>query len=105
MTGVFVLSVLFLMPAQAQRATVRVEVRAETAVKVDVTDAYLMTNLPEPTTNMGAELLATLRRGAFSGTATYTYVRSRVRDGTEHLDVPLPPGPASGSSGSGNPRT
>jgi hypothetical protein len=29
MTGVFVLSVLFLMPAQAQRATVRVEVRAD----------------------------------------------------------------------------
>jgi len=31
MTGVFVLSVLFLMPAQAQRATVRVEVRADGA--------------------------------------------------------------------------
>ena len=29
MTGVFVLSVLFLMPAQGQRATVRVEVRAD----------------------------------------------------------------------------
>jgi hypothetical protein len=41
-----------------------------------------MTNLPEPTTNIGAELLAMLRRGVFSGTATYAYVRSRELDGT-----------------------
>ena len=47
--------------------------RIRNPVKVDVTDAYVMTNLPEPTTNIG-ELLATLRRGVFSGTATYTYV-------------------------------
>ena len=65
--------------------------RIRNPVKVDVTDAYVMTNLPEPTTNVGAELLATLRRGVFSGTATYTYVRSRELDGTEHLDVPLTP--------------
>jgi iron complex outermembrane receptor protein len=65
--------------------------RIRNPVKVDVTDAYVMRNLLEPTTNIGAELLATLRRGTFSGTATYMYVRSRERDGAEHLDVPLTP--------------
>jgi hypothetical protein len=39
----------------------------------------------------GAELVATLPRGVFSGTATYTYVRSRELDGSQHLDVRLPP--------------
>ena len=56
-----------------------------------MTDLYVMTNLPEATTNIGAELPATLRRGPLSGTATYPYVRSRELDVTEHLDVPLTP--------------
>jgi hypothetical protein len=63
-----------------------------------------MTNVAEPTTNIGAELLATLRRGVFPGTATYTYVHSREFDGTEHIDVPRTPRHSIGLMESGHPR-
>ena len=38
---------------------------------------YLLRNLTEPTTNVGLELLGTLRRSPLAITASYTYVQSR----------------------------
>ena len=65
--------------------------RVRNPIKVDVTDAYTLTNAADPTTNVGTELLTTFRHGVFSATGTYTYVQAREADGTQHLDVPLTP--------------
>jgi outer membrane receptor for ferrienterochelin and colicins len=55
------------------------------------TSGLVLTNLSEPTSNSGVELLGTLRRPPFAVTATYTYVRAReVVEGTGE-DVPLTP--------------
>jgi len=55
------------------------------------TSGLVLTNLSEPTSNNGVELLGTVRRSPFSVTATYAYVRAReVVDGTGE-DVPLTP--------------
>lgn len=59
-------------------------------VKVDETQ-YALENLREPTTTAGSELLATLKRAPFSGTASYVYVHSRELDGATQADVPLTP--------------
>ena len=65
--------------------------RIADSVHVDRGDAFLLRNLPEPTTNIGLELLATFRREPYAVTATYTYVRARETvDGREE-DVPLTP--------------
>lgn len=54
-------------------------------------DGLVLTNLSEPTSNHGVELLGTLRHAPFSVTTTYTYVRAReVLDGIRE-DVPLTP--------------
>ena len=45
-------------------------------VQVD-RSAYVLRNLPEPTTTVGMELLGTLRQAPLAITASYTYVRSR----------------------------
>jgi iron complex outermembrane receptor protein len=50
-----------------------------------------LTNLLEPTSNAGVELLGTLRREPFSVTGTYTYVRARERVNGSQRDVPLTP--------------
>jgi outer membrane receptor for ferrienterochelin and colicins len=60
-------------------------------IHVDRSDRYQLTNLPEPTNNVGIELLGTWRKAPFSATATYTYVRSRELDLGQRLDVPLTP--------------
>jgi outer membrane receptor for ferrienterochelin and colicins len=60
-----------------------------------VTD-YLISNLAEPVTNTGVELLGTLRRAPFSLTGSYTYVQSRERIGGEVNDVALTPRHAAG---------
>jgi len=49
-------------------------------VYVDRSAAYRIINLPAPTRNRGAELLATWRKAPFSATASYTYVRSSELD-------------------------
>lgn len=61
------------------------------ALHVDRTDAFVLTNLVEPTTNTGVEMLGTLRRGAIALTATYTYVRARETIERVRDDVPLTP--------------
>lgn len=56
-----------------------------------VSDAFVLGNLQDPTTNVGLELLATLRSEPYALTGTYTYVRARETvDGVEG-DVPLTP--------------
>jgi iron complex outermembrane receptor protein len=59
---------------------------------VDRGDAYRIINLPAPTRNRGAELLATWRKAPFSATASYTYVRSSELDpAAGRTEVPLTP--------------
>ena len=56
-------------------------------------------NLDEPTTNVGLELLGTLRRPPFSVTATYTHVRARETVDGRPNDVPLTPRDSAGIVG------
>ncbi len=52
---------------------------------------YILRNLDHPTTNVGLELLGTLRQPPFAITAGYTHVRSRERIGGVVADVPQTP--------------
>jgi len=54
-------------------------------------ESFTLRSLDCASTNAGVELLATLRRGPFVATGTYTYVRSQEQEGLEPLDVPLTP--------------
>ena len=60
-------------------------------VHVERLSAYELTNLDEPTTNTGVELLGTLRRAPFALTGTYTYVRAREQDDLGEVDAALTP--------------
>ena len=60
-------------------------------VYVDRGATYEIFNLPVPTRNRGAELLATWRKSPFSATASYTYVRSSELEPSGRADVPLTP--------------
>ena len=60
-------------------------------VYVDRGATYAIFNLPGPTKNRGAELLATWRKSPFSVAASYTYVRSSEREPSKRADVPLTP--------------
>ncbi len=59
-------------------------------VKIDRA-AYVLRTLATPTTNVGVELLGTLRQSPLAITASYTYVRSREQDGEVTNDVELTP--------------
>jgi iron complex outermembrane receptor protein len=68
-------------------------------VHVDRSPEYVLRNLPDPTTNVGAELLGTFRREPFAVTATYTYVQARETvDGVDQ-DVPQTPRHSAGVVG------
>lgn len=60
---------------------------------------YALGNLAGPTVNRGAELLATMRRGSVTATASYTYVRARQHDDEGVADVPLTPRHSAGVVG------
>ena len=66
---------------------------------VERSPSYILSTLPDPTTNVGLELLGTLRREPFSVTATYTYVRARETVGSDEQDVPLTPRHSAGVVG------
>jgi outer membrane receptor for ferrienterochelin and colicins len=68
-------------------------------VHVQRSPSYVLRNLPDPTTNVGLELLGTLRREPFSLTATYTYVRARETIDAIDEDVPLTPRHSAGVVG------
>jgi outer membrane receptor for ferrienterochelin and colicins len=65
--------------------------RINDPLHVERSPSYVLSRLPEPTTNVGIELLGTLRKAPFSVTATYTYVRAREALGSVDRDVPLTP--------------
>ena len=52
---------------------------------------YTLSNLAEPTTNAGLEMLSVWKTEDFSFVANYTYVRSRETIDTGRVDVPLTP--------------
>jgi iron complex outermembrane receptor protein len=66
---------------------------------VDRGDAYVLRTLAEPTTNVGLELLATVRRMPYALTTTYTYVRARETVDSLHQDVSLTPRHSAGVVG------
>ena len=73
--------------------------RISDPLHVDRSPAYALRNLGSPTTNVGVELLGTLRHEPFAITTTYTYVRASERvDGVE-ADVPLTPRHSAGFVG------
>jgi outer membrane receptor for ferrienterochelin and colicins len=73
--------------------------RVRHPIDVDRSEGLILTNLAEPTTNVGVELIGTLRREPFAVTTTYTYVRSRESDGAARLDAPLTPRHSAGLVG------
>jgi iron complex outermembrane receptor protein len=66
---------------------------------VERSPSYVLRSLPDPTTNVGLELLGTLRREPFSVTTTYTYVRARETVNAIEEDVPLTPRHSAGIVG------
>jgi outer membrane receptor for ferrienterochelin and colicins len=68
-------------------------------VAVNRDTRYALFNRAGVTTNIGAELLATLRRGPWVATSTYTYVRSREEGDGSRQDVALTPRHSAGLVG------
>ena len=60
-------------------------------VEVERTDRFVLTNLPEPTTNTGLESLTVWKTEDFSLVASYAFVRSRETTDVGRVDVPLTP--------------
>jgi outer membrane receptor for ferrienterochelin and colicins len=65
--------------------------RIHHAIDVDRSNGLALTNLAQPTTNVGVELLGTLRRDPYAITATYTYVQARELDQGVKRETPLTP--------------
>ena len=65
--------------------------RIDDPLHVERSPAYVLSTLPDPTTNVGLELLGTLRKEPYSITATYTYVQARETVDAVEQDVPLTP--------------
>jgi outer membrane receptor for ferrienterochelin and colicins len=65
--------------------------RINDPLHVERSPAYVLSTLADPTTNVGLELLGTLRKAPFSVTATYTYVRARETVDAVEENVPLTP--------------
>jgi len=68
-------------------------------IHVDRSRGLILTNLLEPTTNIGVELLGTFRHEPYTATATYTYVRARERVDGVREDVALTPRRSAGIVG------
>ena len=73
--------------------------RIDHAIHVERSPLYVLSSLSDPTTNVGVELLGTLRREPFAVTATYTYVHARETVDTLAQDVPLTPRHSAGVVG------
>ena len=65
--------------------------RVRDPIHVARENGLVLTSAPEPTANVGGELLATVRRAPYSLTGTYTYVRAREVEESMRVDVPLTP--------------
>ena len=68
-------------------------------IDVDRARGLSLTNAVEPTTNVGVELLGTLRQEPFALTGTYTFVRSREDEGGRRVVAPLTPRHSAGVVG------
>jgi iron complex outermembrane receptor protein len=68
-------------------------------INVKRDEAFVLENLPDPVTNAGVELLATVRREPFSLTSTYGYVRARETVAGSTVDVSLTPRHSAGVVG------
>jgi iron complex outermembrane receptor protein len=73
--------------------------RINDPLHVERSPSYVLGTLPGPTTNVGLELLGTLRKAPFSLTGTYTYVRARETVNALEQDVPLTPRHSAGVVG------
>jgi len=73
--------------------------RINDPLHVERSPSYVLSTLPDPTTNVGLELLGTWRRAPFSVTATYTYVQARETVGDVEHDVALTPRHSAGIVG------
>jgi outer membrane receptor for ferrienterochelin and colicins len=73
--------------------------RVRNPVDVDRSNGLLLTNLAEATTNVGVELLGTLRQEPYALTATYTYVQARELDEGVRAEAPLTPRHSAGIVG------
>jgi outer membrane receptor for ferrienterochelin and colicins len=73
--------------------------RVHDPTHVERSPSYILSTLLDPTTNVGFELLGTLRREPFAVTATYTYVRARETVEAIEEDVPLTPRHSAGIVG------
>ena len=61
------------------------------AIEVDRESAYEITNADLSATNLGIELLATMRKAPYALTGTYSFVKSREQDGDARAETPLTP--------------
>ncbi|HTM32342.1 MAG TPA: TonB-dependent receptor [Vicinamibacterales bacterium] len=73
--------------------------RVRDALGTEREEAYALFTRPEPSTNIGAEVLATMRAGRYSATGTYAYVRSRETGFGGRQDAPLTPRHSAGLVG------
>jgi outer membrane receptor for ferrienterochelin and colicins len=73
--------------------------RVRHPIDVDRSNGLVLTNQAEPTTNVGIELLGTLRHEPYAVTTTYTYVQARETDGAGRQDAPLTPRHSAGVVG------
>jgi outer membrane receptor for ferrienterochelin and colicins len=73
--------------------------RVNDPMDVERSPSYVLSTLPDPTTNVGLELLGTMRRAPYSVTATYTYVRARETVDRVEANVPLTPRHSAGIVG------
>jgi len=68
-------------------------------INVDRSTGLVLTNLSEPSTTTGLELLATFRRSPWTTTATYAYVKSKEVVAGVRRDAPLTPHHSAGLVG------
>ena len=73
--------------------------RVGNPIAVERDGQYALFNRDEATTNVGIEVLATLRGGPFAATSTYTYVRSREGTSRGTRDSELTPRHSAGLVG------
>jgi iron complex outermembrane receptor protein len=73
--------------------------RIEDPLYVHRSDVYALVNLTDPTTNVGVEVLATLRREPYALTGTYSYVHARETVDGAARDVTLTPRHSAGLGG------
>jgi outer membrane receptor for ferrienterochelin and colicins len=73
--------------------------RVTDPIAVEREARYVVFNRDQPSTNVGVELLGTLRRGPFAATSTYTYVCSKEDTGNGQADTALTPRHSAGLVG------